>query len=157
MSKSKLTPKQEAFFQAYLETSNSTTAYEMAYDTSKMTRRAVEVEGKKLLKHPAITLRLDNLNQKQEVKTLLSLEDHMERLRLLSEKAENDGKFSAAIQAEVKRGELRRFYIKQVETGGPNEFDSMSDEELADFIRTEAAEVLPQLDARRAAASRTRH
>jgi hypothetical protein len=64
---------------------------------------------------------------------------------------------SAAIAAEVKRGELRRFYVKQVETALQNPFAHMSDQELADFIRTEAAEVLPQLDERKAPARRMRH
>jgi hypothetical protein len=34
----------------------------------------------------------------------------------------------------VKRGELRRFYIKQVEHGQAGEFARMSDEELDAFI-----------------------
>jgi hypothetical protein len=42
---------------------------------------------------------------------------------------------SAAITAEVKRGELMRFYVKQVESAHVNEFSHMSDEELEAFIR----------------------
>jgi len=42
---------------------------------------------------------------------------------------------SAAITAEVKRGELMRFYVKQVESAPVNEFSRMSDEELEAFIR----------------------
>jgi hypothetical protein len=40
----------------------------------------------------------------------------------------------AAITAEVKRGELRRFYVKQVES--INEFADWSDEELKAFINS---------------------
>ena len=45
------------------------------------------------------------------------------------------GQLSAAITAEVKRGELMRFYVKQVESAPVNEFSRMSDEELEAFIR----------------------
>ena len=46
---------------------------------------------------------------------------------------------SAAITAEVKRGELMRFYVKQVESAHVNEFSHMSDEELEAFIRDAVA------------------
>jgi hypothetical protein len=47
---------------------------------------------------------------------------------------QGQGQLSAAIQAEVKRGELRRFYVKQVESGDAGEFDRMTDEELREYI-----------------------
>ena len=40
----------------------------------------------------------------------------------------------AAISAEVKRGELRRFYVKQIESARVEEFSKMYDEE-GRFIR----------------------
>ena len=54
----------------------------------------------------------------------------MEKLRELRDKADQRGQTNAAIQAEVKRGELNRFYIKQIETGDAGDFARMSDEEL---------------------------
>jgi len=42
---------------------------------------------------------------------------------------------SAAITAVVRRGELMRFYVKQVESSHVNQFSRMSDEELEAFIR----------------------
>jgi hypothetical protein len=58
----------------------------------------------------------------------------MEELRVLREMAKNNNQLSAAITAEVKRGELRRFYVKQVES--INEFADWSDEELREFINS---------------------
>jgi hypothetical protein len=49
---------------------------------------------------------------------------------------------TAAITAEVKRGELMRLYVKQVESAHVNKFSSMSDEELEAFIRDKAPAVL---------------
>ena len=41
---------------------------------------------------------------------------------------------SAAIRAEQLRGELRRFYVKQVENAHVDEFAHMTNEELEAFI-----------------------
>jgi hypothetical protein len=46
----------------------------------------------------------------------LTLDAHMEMLRELRDKADQRGQTSAAIRAEELRGQLRRFYVKQVET-----------------------------------------
>jgi hypothetical protein len=64
----------------------------------------------------------------------LTLDAHMEKLRELRDEARQRGQLSAAIHAEVKRGEARRFYVKQVESGEAGEFDRVSDEELRAFI-----------------------
>ena len=58
----------------------------------------------------------------------------MKKLRELRDDARQRGQLSAAIQAEVKRGELRRFYVKQIETGDAHEFDRKSKEELRQII-----------------------
>ena len=59
----------------------------------------------------------------------------MGELQSLRDAARTAGQLSAAITAEVKRGELMRFYVKQVESGHVNKFSRMSDEELEAFIR----------------------
>jgi hypothetical protein len=68
----------------------------------------------------------------------LTLDAHLEKLRELRDEARQRGQLSAAIQAEiqaeVKRGEAWRFYVKQVESGEAGEFERMSNEELRAFI-----------------------
>jgi len=51
------------------------------------------------------------------------------------------GELSAAITAEVKRGELKRFYVKQVESAHVDEFSRMTNEELEALIREGIAEL----------------
>ena len=63
-----------------------------------------------------------------------TVEKHDANLLRLSEIATERGQLSAAIQAEVKRGELRRMYVKQIETGTAGEFARMTDDELRAFI-----------------------
>jgi phage terminase small subunit len=57
--RSKLTLKQDAFVRAYLETANASEAYRRAYHVRKMGRHALDVEAGRLLRHPAIALRLE--------------------------------------------------------------------------------------------------
>ena len=132
----KLTPKQEAFCLAYIKTGNASKAYRQAYEATQMSAAAVEVEASRLLNHPKVTLRLARVQEKEEVKALLSLEEHMRELRGLRDRAVALGKMSAAIRAEQLRGQLRRFYVKQVESGGSGEFADWSDEELEAFIKS---------------------
>ena len=65
----------------------------------------------------------------------------MRELQILRDAARTAGQLSAAITAEVKRGELMRFYVKQVESAHVNKFSHMSDEELEAFIRDGIAEL----------------
>jgi hypothetical protein len=72
--------------------------------------------------------------KKAEHKTLLSLEEHMRELRHLRDVAKANGQLSAATQAEVRRGELRKFDVKQVEHGDVVDFSRMSDAELEGML-----------------------
>jgi phage terminase small subunit len=157
LAREKLTPKQEAFVLAYYQTGNACEAYRQAYDAANMSLASVDKEARRLLKDPRIAPRLQGLAVRSEGEAQLSLAEHMEELRVLRELAKERGHISAAIAAEVKRGELRRFYVKQIESAPPNPFADLSDEELDEFIRTEAAEVLPALQERKAPARRMRH
>lgn len=58
-----LTPKQEAFAQAYLETSNACEAYRRAYNAKNMSQNALGVEACRLLSSPKVALRLSELQQ----------------------------------------------------------------------------------------------
>jgi len=133
-SESKLTFKQEAFVNALLETGNQYEAYGRAYTCKNMSREAIDVEASKLVRHPKIALRLGQFRESTMAEAMLTLEEHMQELKALRDMAKSAGQLSAAISAEVKRGELRRFYVKQVESAHVNEFSKMSDEELEKFI-----------------------
>lgn len=141
MSTDKLTPKQAAFVRAYLKTGSPSQAYAQAYDVKRMSAKAIGVEAAKLLNHPGVSLATRVLHEKADAKALLSLEQHMEKLKELRDAAAAEGDFSPAIKAEELRGKLRRFYVEQVEVGGVGEFKEKSDEELDEFIASEAAAI----------------
>jgi hypothetical protein len=52
----------------------------------------------------------------------LTLDAHVKKLRELRDKADQRGQTSAAIRAEELRGQLKRFHVKQVESGDAHEF-----------------------------------
>jgi phage terminase small subunit len=133
-SEAKLTVKQEKFVNALLETGNQYKAYCRAYECANMSRGAIDVEASKLVRDPKIALRLDRFRESRAAEAILTLEAHMIELQSLRDAARAAGQLSAAITAEVKRGELMRFYVKQVESAHVNEFSHMSDEELEAFI-----------------------
>lgn len=161
MARNKLTTKQQAFALAYYETGSSGEAYRRSYNCDGMNENAIAVEGSKLLKHPIVGAEIERLSIRRQTqadaKGLLTLEEHMEELRVLREAAKTKGQISAAIQAEVKRGELRKFYIKQVEVGGVGEFEQMPTDDLDKFIFSEAKAILDAEKPSRVAASKAKH
>jgi hypothetical protein len=55
------------------------------------------------------------------------------------------GDIKAAISAEVKRGEVKQYYVKKVEMGAPGEFEQRTNEELQRAI-IERTRELAELD-----------
>lgn len=130
-------PQHEIFVMEIVKGSAQLDAYRAAGYKPK-TDAAASAAASRLLTDVKIKARLEELLTKREEKATseaaLTLEDHMAKLRQLRDAAEAEGKFDAAIKAEVKRGELRRFYVKQVENGGPGEFSDVTDDQLDDMI-----------------------
>ena len=58
-----LTPKQEAFARAYLETASASAAYRKAYDASGMQDPSIYVEASKLMANPKLALRIAELQE----------------------------------------------------------------------------------------------
>lgn len=139
----KLTLKQETFVLAYIESRNPSAAYKQAYDAEGMSAQAISVEAARLLKDPRIAEKtrggIERHEIRAEVAGLLTLEQHMQELETLREAAKKANQLSAAITAEVKRGELRKFYVKQVETGAVGAFQQAGEADLDSYIAAEAA------------------
>jgi len=78
-----VTPKQEAFCLAYVETGNASEAYRRAYDAARMKPGTVNRKAKELLDNGKITARVDELRseliklnlwtREQSVRTLLDV------------------------------------------------------------------------------------
>ena len=79
----KLTPKQEAFAMAYVESGNASKAYKAVYNVNDNTSdNSISVEASKLRNNPKITLRILELQELAQVRhsiTIHTLTDELEK------------------------------------------------------------------------------
>lgn len=114
----KLTQKQESFCLLYLETGNASEAYRRAYSCEKMKPETINRTAKEMLDHPKIAARVAELRAPVVKKAQITLEGHLEDLKRLRDKAEKEGKFSAAVTAEMARGKASGLYVEKTELTG---------------------------------------
>lgn len=75
-----LTPKQEAFAQAYMQTGSASEAYRTAYDASKMTANSISVTASRLLDNSKISLRISELRMQAQQRHQLTVDDLLSEL-----------------------------------------------------------------------------
>lgn len=110
-----LTPKQEAFCLAYVETGNASEAYRQAYSAANMKAETIANNAHALLKRSDITARLAALRAPAIHAAQATLEQHLQDLKRLRDAAEAAQKFGPAIQAEIARGKACGFYVERVD------------------------------------------
>jgi phage terminase small subunit len=113
-----LTPKQEAFCLSYIETGNASEAYRRSYDAGKMAPATINRKAKELLDNGKITARLNDLRSAASTRAEMTVAGHLDDLKELRELAKSEGKYSAAVAAEVARGKVSGFYIEKLEHSG---------------------------------------
>ena len=100
-----MTPKQELFAQAYLETSNASEAYKRAYNT-QANANTVNRKASQLLKHPEVSTYIIEQRAAQRKKHKLTIDDilhELEQSRLL---ALENIQCSAAVTATMSKAKL---------------------------------------------------
>lgn len=116
----KLTPKQEAFVLAYVESGSASDAYRKAYAAGGMTAKSIHETASRLLADPKIASRVAQLQAAAADRAVLTLEKHMDDLKQLRNAAVKAGKWSAAISAEIARGKAAGLYVDRTEVTGAN-------------------------------------
>jgi phage terminase small subunit len=109
-----LTPKQEAFCIAYIETGNASESYRRAYSAKGMKDATVNREAKSLTDNPKITTRLAELRKPAIEKAQITLQRHLADLEALRDMARNAEKYGPAIQAEIARGKASGLYVERI-------------------------------------------
>jgi phage terminase small subunit len=101
-----LTPKQEAFALAYLETGNAAEAYRRAYDVSEDARDSwIYVEAWQVLNNPKVALRLKTLQDQAarlSIFNVAAAATEYEEARQLAMKEANPSAAVAAVTGKVK-------------------------------------------------------
>ena len=118
----KLTPKQEAFAMAYIETGNASEAYRTAYDVSKnTTESSIWVNASKVKNNNKVALRikaLQELAQERHSITIDSLTDELENARLTACEA---GQASPMVAATMGKAKLHGLLTDKAEVTSPDE------------------------------------
>ena len=117
---SDLTPKQEAFALAYLETGNASEAYRRAYDAEGMKPESINRKAKELIDSGKIAARVEELRAPVREAAQITLKQHLDDLKRLRDLAEASEKYGPAIQAEVARGKASGLYVEKTEVTGAN-------------------------------------
>lgn len=113
-----LTPKQEAFARAYIETGNASEAYRRSYNASKMKPESIRVNASKLLADANVALMVKTLRAKADERcmvTVLSLTEELEEARAL---ALQEGQPSAAVSASMGKAKLHGLLVDKAELAG---------------------------------------
>lgn len=116
----KLTPKQENFCLAYLETGNASEAYRRAYDAESMSEQVVWKEASKLLDNPKVAVRLDELREpilKRHAITVDDLLAELEEARRLALETEAP---APAVSATMGKAKLLGLDKQVIEHNGAN-------------------------------------
>lgn len=103
-----LTPKQEKFCLAFIETSNAAEAYRRAYDVSNASAGSVYVNASKLLDNDKVAIRLRELRDMHAKRHSLTVDDliaELEEARQAALSAESP-QTSAAVGATMGKAKL---------------------------------------------------
>mgnify|MGYP000028099472 FL=1 len=100
-----MTPKQELFAQAYIETGNASEAYKRAYNT-QANANTVNRKASQLLKHPEVIKLLADLQAIQRQRHKLTIDDLLQELEQSRLLALENIQCSAAVTATMSKAKL---------------------------------------------------
>ena len=111
--------KHEVFAQEVFKGGSARSAYVKAGYAVKSDRVA-DANASRLLTDAKVAARIAELQGMAVDRALLTLEEHMQELASLRDMAKANNQTSAAVSAEVKRGELMGYYIERRENTNRN-------------------------------------
>ena len=102
-----LTPKQEAFALAYVETGNASEAYRRSYNAEKMKPASVAVNASKLLADAKVALRVQELQANAVQRHEITVDDLIRELEEARTAASNQEKPQAAAMVAATLGKAK--------------------------------------------------
>lgn len=110
-----LTPKQEKFAQEVASGKSQADAYRAAYSCAASKPATVQNKAYILMKQGDIAARVAELRKPIAETAQITLDSHLARLESLSMQAEADGKWDAAIKAEIGRAKAAGIIVDKVD------------------------------------------
>lgn len=109
-----LTDKQQKFVNARLAGATKADAVRAATDTSGWKPSSIWTEAAKLSQNPKVRRWLEALNEACLETALTNQAEHLAQLARIRERSLSERAHNAALQAEVKRGEVCGLYVTRV-------------------------------------------
>jgi phage terminase small subunit len=142
-----MTPKQEAFARAYVETGNASEAYRRSYNAGKMKPEAIKVNACKLLKDANVALTVERLQLKHQKRHDVTVDSITEMLKADRELARRNAQSGAAVTAAMGLAKLHGLIVEKREVTHKQGVEDLSDAELGNIARGSgngAAEAAPR-------------
>jgi len=114
----KLTPKREAFVQAYHRLGNQRKAYREAFDCENSSDACVDVAACRLLQNAKVKLRLQELQEKASERNAITVDTQSKKLEKILKSASKDGQYSAAVAAVMGQSKLHGLIIDKSKLSG---------------------------------------
>ena len=123
----KLTPKQEAFVLAYIETGNASEAYRRAYNAENMSEKVIHNKASDLLKRGDIRVRIEALQKHHQQRHAVTVDSLTNKLIEDRELAHKNEQASAAIAATMGKAKLHGLLKDKIEHSGDVELSSSAE------------------------------
>lgn len=137
-----MTPKQEAFARAYVETGNASEAYRQAYNAEKMSEQVVWNEASKLLQHHEVAIRIKEAQEAGLKRTAITVETLTKMAMKAYDEAQrvapSSGQMqtSAMVKATEFIGKLHGLLVDKSEVKHVSGAEDLNDAELANLARS---------------------
>ena len=132
-----LTPKQEAFCLAYVETGNASEAYRRAYDAARMKAPTINVKASELLADGKVAVRVAELQAEHAERHKITVDDIIRQLDEDRHFAREHEAPAPAISSTMGKAKVLGFLTDKVHHSGGTvnvgiiRYADMTDEELA--------------------------
>ena len=112
-----LTPKQEAFALAYIETGNASEAYRRSYDAARSKPEVIHVNACKLLASTKVAIRVEELRQAIVDRSQITVDDLIRELEEARDGALNarTPQNAAAVAATMGKAKLLGFLTDRID------------------------------------------
>ena len=117
-----LTPKQETFAMAYVETGNASEAYRMSYDVSPdTTESSIWVNASKVRNNDKVSLRIEELQELAQERHSITIDTLTKELEQARKTAQEAGQSSAMVAATMGKAKLHGLLTDKKEITSPDE------------------------------------
>lgn len=121
-----LTPKQNAFAEAYVATGNASEAYRRSYDAERMALSTIHVRASELLRHSGVAVRIEELRAQIAIRNGIKFDEIARGLRSAASGAMAEGQWSAAVTALMGLAKLGGLLIEKREIAPAANQDHLS-------------------------------